>query len=209
MKLNSNLIRTTVAGAFAFLVAVSVQAQMVKYEAQTSGSQVKIEGTSSIHDWDVKSPIIGGFMEVDSAALDKAAPGPLKANVSVTIPVRSLKSYKTSMDEVMQEHLNFAKYKTITYKLSELTIKEAKDPKGPILCDAKGELTVSGKANTVSFPVTLTKPDANSLKITSGKIPLKMTAFGVKPPAPKIGMGLITTGDDVTITFDWLTAKAQ
>jgi polyisoprenoid-binding protein YceI len=172
-----------------------------------------MEGTSTIHDWEVKGLLIGGFMEVDSAALDKAAPGPLKANVQATIPVALMKSQVSpggsAMDEVMQEHMNFKTYKTITYKLSELTIKEAKDPKGPITCDAKGELTVSGKTNTVSFPVTLTRPDANSLKITSGKVPLKMSAFGIKPPNPKIGPVSIITGDEVTITLDWLTAKAQ
>jgi len=210
MKINTNLIRTTLAGAFAFLFAASVQAQMVTYEAQTSGSTVKIEGTSTIHDWDIKSPIIGGSMEVDAAALEKPAAGPLKANVKVTIPVRSLKSYMTSMDEVMQEHMNMKQYKTITYKLSELVVKEApKDPKGPLVCDAKGALTVSGKANTVSFPVTITRPDAQSLKITSGKIPLKMTSFGIQPPAPKLAGGAIKTGDDVTVTFEWLIAKTQ
>jgi polyisoprenoid-binding protein YceI len=196
-----------ITGAFACLLAVSVQAQMVKYEAQATGSKVKIEGTSSIHDWDVNSTIIGGFMEVDPAALDKAAPGPLKANVQATIPVRMLKSYQTSMDEVMQEHLKLNDFKTINYKLSELTIKETKDK--AIICDAKGDLTVAGKTNTVTFPVTLTRPDTNSLKIVSGKIPLKMTSFNVTPPAPKIGLGLITTGDDITITFEWMTAKPE
>jgi polyisoprenoid-binding protein YceI len=207
MKLNANLMKTTLAGVFAFLVAASVQAQTAKFEAQATGSKVKIEGTSSIHDWDVNSTIIGGFMEVDPAALDKAAPGPVKANVQVTIPVRTLKSYQTSMDEVMQEHLKFKDFKTITYKMSELTVKEVKDK--TITCESKGDLTVAGKTNAVSFPVTITRPDANSIKIVSGKIPLKMTAFNVQPPAPKIGLGLITTGDDITITFEWLAAKAE
>jgi hypothetical protein len=34
-----------------------------------------------------------------------------------------------------------------------------------------------------------------------------MTSFGIQPPAPKIALGLISTGDDVKLTFDWVTAK--
>ena len=211
MKMHYHWITRTCAGAFALVLAASLQAQtMTRFEAQTTGSQVKIEGTSTIHDWDVKSPIIGGYMNIDSAVLSKPTPGKVKAEVDVTIPVRSLKSYKTSMDEVMQEHMNYKQYKVIKYRLSELTLKEApKDPKGPLAFDAKGQLVVSGTTNVVSFPITMTPMDGNKMKITSGKIPLKMTSFNIKPPEPKIGLGLIKTGDDVTITFDWMTAKAN
>ncbi len=210
MKKYSHWITRTLAGAFILVVAASVQAQMTRFEAQTTGSQVKIEGTSSIHDWDVKSPIIGGYMELDSAFLAKPAPGKVKSAVKVTIPVRSLKSYKTSMDEVMQEHMKMKQYPRIEYRLTELTCKEApKDATSPMTFDSKGELTVSGATNVVSFPVTMTPVEGSKMKITSGKIPLKMTSFKIEPPCPKIGLGLIKTGDDVTITFEWLTAKSD
>jgi hypothetical protein len=42
----------------------------------------------------------------------------------------------------------------------------------------------------------------------SGTTALKMTDFGIQPPAPSLALGLIKTGDDVKITFEWLTAKA-
>jgi len=34
--------------------------------------------------------------------------------------------------------------------------------------------------------------------------PLKMTAFRITPPSPSIVEGLIKTGDDVTVRFEWL-----
>jgi polyisoprenoid-binding protein YceI len=209
MKTYSNWITATLTGALALVVTTSLQAQMTRYEAQTTGSQVKIEGTSNIHDWDVKSPIIGGYLEMDSAFLASPKAGKVPAAVKVIIPVRSLKSYKTSMDEVMQEHMKMKQYPRIEYRLSELVCKEAKDAKSPMTFDAKGDLIVSGTTNSVTFPVTMTPTEDNKLKVTSGKIPLKMTSYNIKPPAPKIAMGLITTGDDVTITFEWMTAKAQ
>jgi hypothetical protein len=30
-----------------------------------------------------------------------------------------------------------------------------------------------------------------------------MTSYGVDPPAPNIGLGLMRCGDDVKITIDW------
>jgi len=47
------------------LAALSLQAadQKTTYAAR-SGSKIRIEGTSNIHDWQVESSIIGGMMEV-------------------------------------------------------------------------------------------------------------------------------------------------
>jgi hypothetical protein len=35
-----------------------------------------------------------------------------------------------------------------------------------------------------------------------------MTDFGIKPPAPEIlGLSVIKTGDDLKLTFEWVTEK--
>jgi len=44
---------------------------------------------------------------------------------------------------------------------------------------------------------------------TSGDVTLKMTSFKIDPPAPKIALGLISTGDDIKIHFEWLTAMPE
>jgi hypothetical protein len=46
------------------------------------------------------------------------------------------------------------------------------------------------------------------LKI-SGRTFLKMTSFKIDPPAPKLALGLIKTGDDVKIQFDWVVAARK
>ena len=63
------------------------------------GSRVVIDGDSSVHKWKVESKLVGGTLEVNAAALGK--PGKLDAKATVFIPVRSLKSGKKRMDEVM------------------------------------------------------------------------------------------------------------
>jgi polyisoprenoid-binding protein YceI len=180
----------------------------VRYDAQPVGSKAKIEGTSTIHDWTMESSVIGGFMEVDAnfpvSALSD--PNAARPKVEVFLPVRAFKSYAKRMDEVMQEHMEEPKFKRIEYKLLELKPKSAPGTTGPLQFEAVGLLTIHGVTRTNTMPVTIEKLDGK-IKVT-GKTPLKMTDFGVKPPAPTIlGMSPIKTGDDITVSFEWLTAQ--
>lgn len=183
----------------------------VRYDAQPTGSKTKIEGTSTIHDWTMESAVIGGFLEADAKFPESALtdPAAAKPKVEVFMPVRSFKSYAKKMDEVMLEHMNEPKYKRIAYKLTELKPKSAAGSTGALQFEAVGVLTVAGTNKSITMPVTIEKKDGK-LKVT-GKTALKMTDYGVKPPAPTIlGVPTIKTGNDITITFEWLSApKAQ
>jgi polyisoprenoid-binding protein YceI len=187
-------------------------ADIVRYNAQPAGSKVKMEGTSTIHDWTMESALVGGFMEVDAAFPESALTNAqaAKPSIQVSMLVRSFKSYTTKMDEVMQEHMNATKFPKIEYRLVELKPKSEGGAAGALQFDAVGALTVSGTTRTNTMPVTIEHVDGGKLKV-SGSTPLKMTDFGVKPPAPSIlGMPVIKTGDDIKISFEWLTArKAQ
>jgi len=197
------------AGVLALLWVAPAGAQTVRYEAQPLGSKVKMEGTSTIHDWTIESPIVGGFLEADSAFPESALAEPKAARpvVQAFIPVRTLKSYAKKMDEVMQEHLNMAKYPRIEYRLIELKPKSATGTTGALQFDAVGALTVSGMTRTNTMPVTIERIDKTKIKITGSTL-LKMTDFGVAPPAPTIlGMPVIKTGDDIKISFEWLTVQ--
>lgn len=185
-----------------------------------SGSKMRIEGTSNIHDWQVESGLIGGFMEVGPGFPvepgQAVAPGKLEAKVFVRIPVRSLasiekdgKPYSTAMDDIMHEKLRMAETTNILYTLSELVLKEAPKAKdAPYLFDAKGELVVAGTTNQISMPVAVLPLADKKLKIT-GTTSVKMTDFKVDPPAPKLALGLIKTGDDVKLIFEWVVAQKK
>jgi hypothetical protein len=178
------------------------------------GGKVRIEGTSSIHDWQVEGNLLGGYLEAGpgfpSEPGQAAAPGKVDARVEVFIPVRSLKSiekdgkpYSTSMDDIMYEKLLQPANPKILYRLEELTLKEApKDAGAPYVFEAKGGLVVAGVTNRITMPVNVTPLGDRKLKIT-GNIAAKMTDFGIKPPAPAIALGLIKTGDEVKLIFDW------
>lgn len=214
---------TLIAGTITLLLmapAASPAAdQMTTYNAR-SGSKMRIEGTSNIHDWQVESPFIGGMMQVGPGFPTErgqaATPGKMEVKADVFIQVRSLKSvekdgkpYSDKMDEIMWEHLKEPQHKRIVYQLSELALKEAPKTKdAPYVFDAKGSLAVAGVTNQISMVVNILPLDGNRLEIT-GKHTLKMTSFKVEPPAPKIALGLIKTGDEVTLVFKWIVGQRK
>jgi len=46
----------------------------------------------------------------------------------------------------------------------------------------------------------------NHLRI-SGSVFLRMTDFGITPPSPRITLGLIKTGNEVKLNFEWFVVQ--
>ncbi len=195
------------------LTVVTVSgAETIRYQGVPRGSSVKIDGTSTVHDWAVESKLIGGYMEVDGefpADLNVAeVPAlPELPKVMVQIPVSSIKSGKKTMDNVMHAAMKIKQHRVIKFGLTKMEpSKEKRSTGDPLRYHAEGDLTVAGIKKHVKMPVDLVGHGDGGLKIT-GKTKVKMTDFGIKPPAPKIALGLIKTGDEVDITFEWITRK--
>lgn len=205
-----------IVGIFVIAGAIATNAaDMVRYTARP-GSTVKLDGTSTLHDWTMESHIIGGFFELPAGivfdeskeALTGATDASIPAHAECSIPVRSLKSTHAGMDEVMQQAMNEKAHPKIQFRLTEMKFKSPHAAATPFAFDAKGELIINGVTNVIAMPVTIANASADKLKV-AGKIALKMTDYKVKPPAPDIGLGLITTGDEVKISIEWLVAKAK
>lgn len=209
-------LRTLIAIYVTLLAAAGLSlqaAEAVKYFAK-SGSKMRIEGTSNIHDWQVESTLIGGSLEVgDNFPTEPGQavkPGKVEAKANAFVSVMSLKSvekdgspYSDKMDEIMYEKLKAQEVKRITYNLTELTLKEsAKSKDEPYLLEAKGELVVAGVTNAITMPVKVLPMADKKMKV-SGTATMKMTDFKIEPPAPKIALGLIKTGDEIKVLFDW------
>jgi len=180
-------------------------ADTVRYSPVPNSSKLRMDGTSTIHDWHADTDIIGGFMELEATFPDasgKSAPSAVKPKVEVKIPVRTLKSSGGKrMDAVMQEHMKFEQFKMIEYRVLELTPKAGAAGQ----FDAKGTLTIAGVTKTNIMPVIIERVENTKLKV-KGTAAIKMTDFGIKPPAPEIaGLSLIKTGDDVKLVFEWVT----
>jgi hypothetical protein len=198
------------AAAAVFALTANITAETVLYKAFPRGSSMKIDGTSTIHDWTVESQVVGGTMELDSNfPLDPSQEPPKELKVTpkvdVFIPVRQLKSGTTAMDTVMHNNMNAETHPKIEYKLLEMTPK-GKEANG-IKFATKGTVRCNGVTTTNAFDVLITKMPDGKLKV-SGATKVKMTDFSIQPPAPKIALGAIKTGDEVKLSFEWLTVPA-
>jgi hypothetical protein len=195
-----------------------VAAGLTRFDAKSGPDmKVRIEGTSTIHDWQVEGHIIGGSIEVGPGFPTEpgqaATPGKVQAEVKAYIPVRGLKSvekdgshYSDKMDEVMYDKMKSAANPRITYHSIELVLKESPRSKDlPYVFDSKGELAVAGVTNSISMPVNVLPLGDKKLKI-SGSITLKMSDFKVEAP---VLIGLLSTGDPVKLSFEWPVQQKQ
>ena len=208
-----SIIRTSAAILSISLVACLGASAQTHYATQPAGTSVKIAGTSSLHDWEMEGKEIGGFIELGAGvALDKtqAAPAGLQgdkiaAKAHVLIPVGSLHSkadhLPDTMDNLMKKNMKEDEFHLIDYKLAELTFKGPHTAGTPFDFEAKGDLTIAGKTKTVTFPISI-EPVEGKIHV-KGTAPVKMTDYGVEPPAPNFGLGMMKVGDDVKIIFDW------
>ncbi len=181
----------------------------VRYNAQPGGSKATVNGDSSIKHWSMESGVISGYMEVDAnfpeSALTAAAAKPV---VSVSVPVRTLKSGKATMDEKMQLTMSMTNYPRIEYQVIELKPKSPAGTTGPLQFDAVGILTIVGKPVTNTMPVTIEKVDGK-LKVV-GSAAIKLTQFEIKPPIIAIPLFAdITVYDDLKVDFTWTLAPKK
>ena len=206
--LSRHLIRAVVTVAPLLAAGSLLAAETIRYVPVPNSSKLRMDGTSTIHDWHADTDMIGGSMELEATFPDasgKSAPSALKPKVEVKIPVRGLKtSGGKRMDAVMQEHMKFEQNKMIEYRVLELTPKAGGAAGSAAEFNAKGALTIAGVTKTNVMPVTIERVENTKLKV-KGTAALKMTDFGITPPAPDIGLGLIKTGDDVKLIFEWVT----
>ena len=195
--------------------STAISAQKVRFVP--SKGKVRIEGTSSIDDWQVESKSIEGFLEVSPEFLHPGQRNSLSADaarVDVVIEVHSLKSiekdgkpFSNKMDDIMYESLQARNNPKIRYRLDHLVLKHAgKSHDAPSECDAHGFLTVAGVTSEIAMPIHVQLVGPAQVRIW-GSGTIKMTEFRVEPPSPKIALGLIKTGDEVKLSFDWVWAR--
>jgi len=200
-----HITRVALLGALFAVSLNAMAADMLKYRGKP-GSKMRIEGTSTIHDWWSESVQVSGRMEIDpSFPTDPAKmdlkPGPLPATATITIFARTFQcQWGAPMNAVMLESMDADKYPKIEFKLKEFSFKEAKD--GVLIFDSKGDVTARGKTKEVTLPVQIERVDAKKLKV-KGTVGVKMSDFEIPPPAPKVALGAIKTADDVKLIFEW------
>jgi hypothetical protein len=151
-------------------------------------STFEVAGTSNVHDWSMKSSDGNGIANltvIDSKLADIN-------NLTITLLAESLKSTKTSMDDVAYETLDTKTYKNIKYVLKSATkVNET-------TWNLTGIYTVSGISKEFKTVVNVTS--VNGSFILKGSNQVTFADFGMS--APTAALGVVRAGKDLTLIFN-------
>ena len=175
----------------ALLLSFGVNAQ--SYKLNNKASELKIDGTSNIHDWTINAENTSGVLtaEFDEGKLEEIE------KLQFTVVSESLMSGKSGMDKNTYKALNTDKYKEITYKLKKVNDIE-KISAGTYKVKSIGSLQIAGAKKDIKLNFDL--KSNNDQIILTGEYKLNMTDYGVE--APTAMFGTIKTGEEVVIKFE-------
>jgi polyisoprenoid-binding protein YceI len=191
-------------------------ADMIRFQAVTdSSSRIQIDGTSTLHDWTVISQVAGGYIEMAAYVWDGALfnetsmsdTAVVPATVHVEIPVLSLQHDEDNdgLEERMYKALKYKEHPAITYHLT-IGRRLPSTSMEKVRVVGSGNLTIAGFSRYIDLTIDLIRMSDKRLKVV-GETSLKMTDYHIKKP--KAMLGMIRTGDEVTIRFEWVTERSK
>lgn len=145
-------------------------------------------GTSTMHDWEMKSgsKIGTANLTVTDSKLTAIT------SIDITLMSETLKSEKTKMDKIAYETLKTDKYKNIKYVLK--TAEKVNET----TWNLTGTLTIAGVDKVLKTQVKTSV--ANGIVNMQGSNKITFKEFGLKSPTAMLGT--IKTGEDLTIKFN-------
>lgn len=191
MRRRKNQIRTMMLVLFSVLVS-SVTLQAQNYQATASNATINVEGTSNIHDWDLKAEKF-----TIKATIGEEADLPVIKSLSLDLEAESLKSGKGGMDKNTYKALKTNRYKSIkfTYTKTNILNKKSDNTYSVVV---QGVLEIAGVKKTTDLNFDLVKvTNGYTLK---GSKKIHMPEYDVEPPTAMLGT--IKTGEDVTINYN-------
>ena len=172
--------------AVVITLALQVNAQK-KYTV--AKSTFEVAGTSNIHDWVMKSSEGTGSAYLtftDSKLTD------IK-NLTISLLAESIKSSKTSMDEVAYESLDTKTYKNIRYVL------KSADKVNETTWILTGTYTIAGVSKEYRTQARVTTYD-NGTFVLQGSNQMTFSDFGMTPPSA--ALGVVKAGKELTVIFN-------
>lgn len=189
------------AGAVLSFIALGASAQKTGINLSLeSSSTLAFDGTSTLHNFTCVAKEINAVIVAEEISTDKPleVQHPLFTQVTITIPVKKIESGKPSMDENMWEALKADEFSEIVYTMREAKVLPSDSTSG-LQVETLGSLTVAGKSKEITMLVQWSRTPEGKLHF-QGTTKLLMTDFGIDPPT--MMLGVITTGDEITVRFD-------
>lgn len=172
------------------LLIPQLQAQTQSYTS-TEDSQITVKGTSTLHDWEMKSETLMSevvFNTEDGEQLESLE------SVTLVLQANSLEADQGRLERLAHETLNVEDHPEISYRSNGGTIRANGNE---YEVTSTGELTISGVTQQVSVEATCIQGENNI--VCAGTKELLMTDYGLEPP--RLFLGTLVTDDEVTVEF--------
>lgn len=185
-------------GLFFFLIIgcfPNLEAQSNYKIVESGATDMKLSGTSTLHDWEMNSKSCTGNALFKFELVKKENLISLKS-LTFSLVVEDLKSEEKTLDNNAYKALKTDEYKDITYTLISAKIVSRKNQE--YLLKTRGSLIIAGVTKIISMNVTCTVNKDSTITCTGFKT-LKMTDYNVKPPT--FMLGAMKTGDTIKLDF--------
>lgn len=164
------------------------------------GSEVTIEGTSSMHAFHCKTNKFMAYVDVDPGyTKDLTRVARPIVSVKVNIVVRTLSCGNGQMDKNLYSTLDADKNPIIKYTMSGYDILDGSAKPTAFVAKTTGTLVISGQEKVISMKV-------NAERLSDGKATaeaeqsLLMTDFGITPPS--FMFGTLKVGNEIKVKFN-------
>ena len=182
-----NLVKMILKAFYMFLLIITVTGFAQKTYTLDAKPQLKIIGTSNIHDWDMISETASGNIV---AVVENNKLTTIKSLV-VELQAESLKSEKSGLDKNAYKALKTDKFKIIKFDLKS----SSKQTDGT--WNFTGVFTIAGVSKQVTLKVKETS--TNGQYTFEGSYSFKLTDYKITPPTALLGT--IKTTDAVVVNF--------
>ncbi|MCK0190975.1 YceI family protein [Arenibacter sp. F20364] len=154
-------------------------------------SVLKINGSSTIHDWTVTANSMKGSMNMNANTIK---------NLLFQVEVAQIKSERgAAMDKKMHAALKMEDHPEVSFKLQEIKKTAGSENTFQI----NGMLNIAGVEKAVA--ITSEYQEAGGNYVFKGSKEIKLQDYDMEPPTAMFGQ--IIVGDNVTIDFDLVYTK--
>lgn len=176
----------------AFSAAFNLAEAQQLYRLDANNSSMKVLGTSSVHDWEMKAGDMNASFLLDAEG-ENAQP---IREVSFLMPAKALESDRRIMNNKTHDALKADRHSQIRFEFHETTsFRGGSDRYSGIVT---GDLHIAGKKQRVSIPFRM-REGGDGRMLISGSEEIRMPDFGIDPPTAM--MGTLKTGPEVTVAF--------
>jgi hypothetical protein len=194
------------------LSTTHAHADRAQLQFQSGQSDMKITGSSTVHDWTCGEVTTRGYIAVDRSVVEDGTIelGTLASSLKddeagtpvtkLNVPVKKMHCSKDGMDPKMYKALKANDHPTIEFDLESVRVMDTSESETESLkLQSVGTLSIAGVERQIKMPVTVQNAGDTGLRV-KGRKSMKMSDYDVEKPTAM--WGTITAYDKVTVHFD-------